>query len=532
MRKLLAQVATRIALLSPELPSGLGLQRRITLYVACGSLAVIIFFGYVAHQALDASTNIIFRERLQLASLAAREVVRWVEPDPPGPGLAVRSRAELETVLRLHAYPVHSETPEFRVTVWDGAGRLVASTGQIPEAANREHLTLLREALENNREAIVMHTPGGAPDKAHVVAFVPLPGLPGDLLLEQGRDAALALPRALQRRLTLLGLLFIAASLGLAWLTTRQVVGPLTRLTEVTRGIAKGDLATPVPSEGQDEVRELAASFETMRHQLRESHAQLAKANWELERRVEERTQELMDRHEELARASQLLRQREVERSYLLEQTIQAQEEERRRLARELHDAVGQLLSALVVRISLLQGMAQTPQLREGLRELGELASQTVGAVRRLLVDLRPELLDDLGLSAAVAWHAEQTLTRHGVQVDLEMRLPEHRLPGQVEVAVFRVMQEAITNIHRHAQARQARIALDMESGELVGSVSDDGVGFDAAESEQHPGARGVGLLGMRERVSLLGGSLRIRTRPERGTTLTFRLPVQKEESE
>lgn len=507
-----------------------GLERRVMLYVGLGCLAGLLFFAYLAHGALRESTGIIYAERLQLARLAAHEVAQALV----GRADALEGGDVPEQVTELlHAYsmgPVEGER-RFHLSLIDREGTLLAESHPIPGASDAEHAELLRPFLEGSRPGLVIHVPANAPEKTHLLAYAPLPGLPGGVTLEQLSDAALAVPRSLQRRMAISGVLFSAAGLIAAGFAARQVARPLTTLTAVTRAIAAGDLSTPVPQGGWDEVRDLAASSEAMRRQLQQTHAELARTNQDLERRVRERTRELELRHAELDRATALLRRREAERGVLLRRTIQAQEDERRRVARELHDSVGQFLSMVVVRLSLLERQvdAGAPAATAAIGELSSLTSRAVDEVRRLAVALRPEMLDEMGLPAAVGYHAEQVLERHGIAVTLDAESLSRRLPPEVELVAFRVVQEALTNVLKHARAKNVAISLECRGGELRGVVADDGVGFEAPAQPPGPRGPGVGLIGMRERVELLGGTLDVDTAPRRGTRLRFRVPVPRD---
>jgi signal transduction histidine kinase len=504
----------------------LGLQKRIMLYVALGSVAALIFVGFVSNRALMESTRMVHAERLRMASVLAHILADGLMAASDGSLIIIRPGFVYQQ-LWLHAANPETGTLEFHTALLDQEGNLVMESHPVSPEAAEEHKRLLRGYLDDRTSAVVVHVPTSAPERAHVVALAPLAGLPGGVLVEQGNDLALAVPRSLQQQLVALGALFVLVGLLLSWLTTRQVVTPLTNLTEITRRIAAGDLSTPVPQEGQDEVRALASSFEQMRRQLRESHARLAAANEELERRVQERTRELEHRHADLARATELLEHRQAERTVLLAQTIHAQEEERRRVARELHDSVAQFLSSQVIRLSLLEAQvgAADQQVAAELGALRRQASRAVTEVRRLIVDLRPELLDDMGLEAALGYCAQQILGGTGADVALDVRIGS-RLPPRVELVTFRIMQEAITNIGKHAQATAVTISLQCDRAELVGQVADNGIGFDTDGGSVRDG---VGLIGMRERAVLLGGTLEISSACGRGTTVAFRFPVGEE---
>jgi PAS domain S-box-containing protein len=205
-------------------------------------------------------------------------------------------------------------------------------------------------------------------------------------------------------------------------------------------------------------------------------------------------------------------------RQRALEALLSAQEEERARISRDLHDGVGQALTALGLG---LNAALQNPS-REALGALKQLVSQTLEDVRRISRDLRPALLDELGLEAAARRFARELAESSGLEVDLLVHLPE-RLTRQQEIVIYRVLQEALNNVVRHARAAHASVVLTATRARVQLTVEDDGVGFDV----RSPSREGcVGLLGMRERLELLGGSLRLESAPGRGTTVSARLPL------
>jgi PAS domain S-box-containing protein len=223
------------------------------------------------------------------------------------------------------------------------------------------------------------------------------------------------------------------------------------------------------------------------------------------------------------------VRQREQVRGELLRRVISAQEEERRRIARELHDGIGQSLNALVfglntVDASLQQGSDQVP---DQMARLKISASDTVKELQDIIYDLRPSLLDDLGLMMALRWYAQERLEVYGVQIKFDVPQQGLRLPLEIETALFRVGQEAITNIGKHAQAQQVTISLQTEPEKVRLEIDDNGVGFELNHTLTGQGDRPAwGLLGMQERVSLLGGELSIQSEPGQGTQLCVTLPL------
>ncbi|MBI2907350.1 MAG: GAF domain-containing protein [Chloroflexi bacterium] len=230
----------------------------------------------------------------------------------------------------------------------------------------------------------------------------------------------------------------------------------------------------------------------------------------------------------ENARLYQELQLKEQARSELLSRLISAQEDERRRVARELHDVTGQALAALAVRLEALTAAGSSPEdvenHKEGMRSLLGVTSKDL---HRLIYDLRPSLLDDLGLPAALRSCAHSSLDAAGVEVHFEVAGEERRLPPQVEIALFRIVQEAITNVARHARAESTYICLEFRERSIAVQVEDDGIGFDLSRAFDPAEAReSIGLLGMRERAELLGGTLTIDTKSGGGTRVAMEIPV------
>ncbi len=231
----------------------------------------------------------------------------------------------------------------------------------------------------------------------------------------------------------------------------------------------------------------------------------------------------------ENARLWEEARRREQTRSELLKRTISAQEEERRRIARELHDGIGQSLNALVFGLNTVDAsLKQSPELVSAyVSRLKISVSDTVKELQNIIYDLRPSLLDDLGLVMALRWYAQERLQTRGIQVifDIPRQIP--RMPLEIETALFRIGQEAITNISKHAQAQQVAISLQIESKQVRLCISDDGIGIQLDPTLTDRGNRGAwGLLGMRERAELLGGTLTIESNPAQGTHLCVTLPL------
>jgi two-component system, NarL family, sensor histidine kinase UhpB len=216
-------------------------------------------------------------------------------------------------------------------------------------------------------------------------------------------------------------------------------------------------------------------------------------------------------------------------RYHVLSRIVAAQEEERRRVSRELHDQMGQNLAALIVGLEGLKAnVAAAPAALDHLRELQELANRLSQEVHSLAWELRPPALDDLGLHAALERYVEQWSERSGVIVDWHANgFTARRLPSEVETTLYRVVQEALTNVLKHAQASRVSIILRIAADHVLAIVEDNGQGFDAeftmrALDLHHK----LGLVGMRERVLLVNGTLNVESVPEHGTTVYVRIPV------
>jgi len=279
------------------------------------------------------------------------------------------------------------------------------------------------------------------------------------------------------------------------------------RLEGVARALARfgrGQIDQPLPADSPDEIGQLAIAFNDMSQRIQ---------NEEAENRA----------------LSEGLRRESGQRYELLKRLITAQEEERRRVARDLHDELGQGLGGLAFSLEAIERLwVDSPEVaREQLRQTRALVAETTNLAYDLILALRPSALDDLGLVPALRAHAERALKDTGIQLQIESRALTRRLPPEIEIALFRTFQEALTNIVRHAGASRVCVSLAARDGAFEGEIADDGRGFDLREARSNgDGPRGLGLLGMQERVAQCGGRLEVFSRPGAGTRIRIHIPI------
>ncbi len=325
-------------------------------------------------------------------------------------------------------------------------------------------------------------------DSEHLIAYSPVPSTGWALITEEAWEAVIS-PSLQATQIAPLVLVpaFIIALVAL-WFGARQIVRPLQRLESKAAALASGDFeAIRDPVGGISEVR----------------HLQMELAD--MARKVESAQEGLHD---------------------YIGAITSAQEEERLRLARELHDDTIQSVIALKQRVGLSLKSVRDHVARQSLTELEALAEQTIENLRRLTRALRPIYLEDLGLATALEMLARETSQSNQVEVVFNRSGTERRLPSEVELALYRIAQEALNNVVHHAQAKRAAVNITFEN-EIKLEVSDNGIGFDVPKSPTAfaPGGH-FGLLGMRERADLIGARLTVQSEPGRGTRLSLRLAI------
>ncbi len=353
-----------------------------------------------------------------------------------------------------------------------------------------------------------------------ILAFAPLSVVPWGVGVRQPASSVMAPIGYLRLQMFLGGGVMLMAALLITWLITRQIVGPIQALDKASAEFAAGNLDVPIPRGGIDEVARLTANLEHMRVRLEATLEDHRRWNEALEEMVEERTRELSALYEQL-------QGREAVCKRLLGKVLTAQEEERARLARELHDIIGQSLTAIIMTTTAVENSLPTAFVsgKEKLSNVRNIAVQALQDLRQLIFDLRPEVLDDLGLAMALHSQVKKHLEPAGIQVQLRATGLKDQLPAEVETAIFRVVQEAITNIARHAHASKATISLTKKDSRLIVRVEDNGVGFDPDQA-MNGRRQAWGLHGMEERITLLGGKFYIGSKPGNGTLVLAEVPL------
>jgi signal transduction histidine kinase len=285
---------------------------------------------------------------------------------------------------------------------------------------------------------------------------------------------------------------------------SRFVIQRLVHVAHALANFGRDQLEIRLPAGSEDEIGQLTAAFNEMGQRIQDEEA---------ENRV----------------LSDNVQREAAQRYELLKRLIHAQEEERRRVARDLHDDLGQDLSALAFSLEVAERMCveQPERAYTQLRQARALIADATERAYAVIMSLRPSVLDDLGLAPALNAHMERALSDAGVRFEIKSHELRQRLPPEIEIALFRTFQEALTNVLRHAKAHHVCVSLASRDHTFEGEIFDDGQGFDLQEVQLNGHApRGLGLLGMQERVAQCGGTLDIASRPGSGTRLRICIPL------
>lgn len=280
-------------------------------------------------------------------------------------------------------------------------------------------------------------------------------------------------------------------ALILSVLLTLVITKPVKRLLGATRAIRRGNYDCIIDTFPQDEVGDLVVAFNAMLRQLQQADA---------------------DRKD-----------KEKIRNEFLQRVISSQEQERKRVSRELHDQTSQALASIMVRLNVLD-KGDKSELSEEIAALKKSLINEMGAIHNLAVELRPSVLDDMGLVAALELYLNQFRERHGLNVEfVKIGMEDKRADHCVETCIYRIIQESLTNVVKHAEADTVKILLELRQNNIRGIIEDNGSGFDLGEIPRER----LGIYGMEERASLCGGTLKVDTESGQGTMVSFTMPVK-----
>jgi signal transduction histidine kinase len=340
--------------------------------------------------------------------------------------------------------------------------------------------------------------------KRVIAAAQPVANTPWLILVEFSQQTVLETANHFLRWIIIIGAALIAAGIFVAWLMSRNITRPLNKLTAAASAIAGGNYSATVEVDYRnDELGKLGRAFNTMAVHVRN-------AQKDLEQKVVQ-TEQMNEQLRNLSAHLQNIR-----------------EEERIHIAREMHDELGQLLTGFKMDVSWLNKKLMEedtePLVREKLQEMTNILDEAVKFVRNLAAELRPSILDDLGLIPALEWHSEEFQKRFNITVQFNSQADELNIPSVIATGLFRMYQESLTNVARHADAKKVTSTLEVSEDEICLSISDDGKGFDMHTASVR---RTLGLLGMKERAAMIGGNLEIKSEPGKGTIVSISVPVQ-----
>ncbi|MBI4691003.1 MAG: HAMP domain-containing protein [Nitrospirae bacterium] len=357
------------------------------------------------------------------------------------------------------------------------------------------------------------HTEDGHKSKTEdMLAFVPLSMAPWGVAIREPQRIVFSPSTKLREGFLILSIISIVTALLLGIGMSRSIVKPVHRLIGATHKIASGDMSRSIEFGGTDEIGMLSSSFEVMRIKLADSLEELRRYNITLEDRVIERTRQIKAGREKLEN--------------LLKKVISAQEDERKRIARGLHDQTMQSLSALLMKIDMCKVYPEPSP--EKVEEMRNIVLTTLDGIHNTIQNLRPSVLDDFGLESAVMWLLDRHLSEKGIKYYLDIiEAGGAKLKPRIEITLFRIMQEAIMNISRHSAAENVFIRLNYNKNSLNVDIVDDGQGFDACSILRHTeDERSLGILGMRERAYLIDAKFEICSMPRCGTGISLKIPL------
>jgi signal transduction histidine kinase len=390
----------------------------------------------------------------------------------------------LTTLQSMVAGYVEASEDIYYIRISDSTGTLIAEASRSPEAADlvfdnppvspSSPQIQSREFNDQEITDIALSIPGAGQGVIHI-------GL---------TDANISATVGIHMQHILLWLILVyLVGLSMAFVLSYALTYPISALAVQARALASGAYTQIDRHWGHDEIGSLGLAFDEM---------------------------------------SREINQKEQMRSHLLAQILRAQEDERKRIARELHDDTSQSLTSLMVELKAAENAGSLAEIKPRLAELRSLAHETLEVVHNMAMELRPNALDDLGLVAALNKYAGDFCAKNDIPVDLQVsQAARRRFPPDVETAAYRITQEALANTVRHAGAKNVSIVVDLQGSILTLIIEDDGIGFDLDEATRRSPEQQLGLFGMYERASLVGGRLVIESQPGQGTSIFLEIPVK-----
>jgi signal transduction histidine kinase len=327
----------------------------------------------------------------------------------------------------------------------------------------------------------------------------PIKNSPWVILIEFSEKTVLEPASSYLQWITIIASILVCIGIFITWILSRNITRPLDKLTAAVSLIASGNDSPAVAIDRRDEVGKLARAFNAMTVQVRN-------AKNDLEKKVIEQEQ----MNEQLRNLSAHL------------QNIR--EQERIHIAREMHDELGQLLTGFKMDVSWLKKRYATddPAIKEKLTEMESLINDAVSFVRKIAAELRPSILDDLGLIPALEWQSKEFQKRFGIEVEFQPKVQELHTTELIATGLFRMYQESLTNVARHSGATKVQAVLNASITHICLSIADNGKGFDIDEIAER---KTLGLLGMKERAVMIGGNLDIKSGTGEGTTVSIKVP-------
>ena len=350
-----------------------------------------------------------------------------------------------------------------------------------------------------------------------ILVFAPLNLAPWGIALRVPKSVVYAPSTSLEKGFLLLGIISLASAFVLSLGMSKSIVRPVRQLIWAADRIARGDLSAPVSIESTDEIGTLSKSFDVMRQKLAVSLESIQRQNVELEQRVRERTRQLEEK--------------QYVNATLLRKLITSQEDERKRIARELHDDSLQTLAALLMNIEMCR-LHPDMITHEKITTMKDTVTMVINETSKVIQNLRPTVLDDLGFEAGIVWLIDRNLKEKGITCFVNLQeLVEEKLPPQLQVTLFRMVQEVTMNIARHSKAANVCISIKNDKKAFIMNIEDDGQGFDTATVfENTRTGRGLGILGMKERAAQVNGKLQVCSTPGHGTIVSCTIPLLPEE--